>query len=376
VLFAGMVAAAPAAAKQNPQEQQLLSPMTNSPQTKTSLSQAYAGAFLIGAAIPGAQLNTAERDLLCRQFHAVTPENCMKPQPLHPEEKRYDFAAADALVKLARAHGLIVNGHTLVWHHQCPAWFFRDGDKPAPRRLVLRRLQAHVTTVAKHFAGQVASWDVVNEALADETDGYLRPSQWVTSIGDDFIAQAFLAARRADPRAELYYNDYGIEQPVKREKALRLIRDLQRQKVPLQGIGIQGHWELDKVPYQDIEDAILAFHNEGLAVAITELDLDVVPRAVAGADAARQESATADPYAGGLPPEIQQRLADQYARLFALFYKHRDKISRVTFWGLHDGRTWLNHWPSKRTNHPLLWDRQLQPKPALAAVLAVPGQQP
>lgn len=266
----------------------------------------------------------------------------------------------------------VLNGHTLVWHHQCPDWFFRDGDQPAGRALVLRRMRAHVTTVAKHFAGKVQSWDVVNEAIADG-DGYLRQSKWVTSIGEDFIAKAFLAARRADPKAELYYNDYGIERPAKREKALRLIRDLKKHKVPIQGIGIQGHWELDKVPFEAIEEAILAFHKEGLAVAITELDIDVVPRKYGGADVTSQQAADADPYPNGLPPEIQQRQADQYARLFALFLKHHDKISRVTFWGLHDGRTWLNSWPSKRTNHPLLWDRALRPKPAFSAVLAIPG---
>lgn len=334
-----------------------------------TLREAYADSFLVGAAIPGAGLDPAERQLLSSQFNAVTPENCMKPAPLHPAEERFDFAEADALVKMARANGLAVNAHTLVWHQQCPDWFFADGNRPASRELVLKRLRTHIATVAGHFAGQVKSWDVVNEAI-DDGKGYLRKSQWLDSLGEEFIAEAFLAARQADPQAELYYNDYGIERPPKRDKALRLVRDLKRRGIPIQGIGIQGHWQLGKVPLKEIEEAVVAFHNEGLQVMITELDIDVVPRQTAGAEAGSREQGRGDPFAQGLPPEAQQQLADQYAALFALFLKHRDKIDRVTFWGLHDGRSWLNGWPRRRTNHPLLWDRKLQPKPAFPAVMA------
>ena len=331
-----------------------------------------ADGFALGVAVPGAELNQAERQLLSRNFGTITPENCMKPAPVHPAEDRYDFAKADALVEMARANGLTVNGHTLVWHQQCPDWFFSDGDRPAGRERVLQRMRAHIAAVAGHFAGKVKSWDVVNEAI-DDQDDYLRKSKWLTCIGDDFIAEAFIAARKADPQAELYYNDYGIERPLKRGKTLRLIRDLKQRGVPIQGIGIQGHWQLDHIPFQAVEEAILAFHSEGLPVMITELDIDVVPRASAGAETGSKEEDGADPFAQGLPDDVQQRLAAQYAKLFELFSRHRDKVTRVTFWGLHDGRSWLNHWPSKRTNHPLLWDRSLQPKPALAAVLAVAG---
>lgn len=334
-----------------------------------SLKAAFGHRFAIGAAIPGANLRDAEKKLLFDQFTAVTPENCMKPQPLHPAEDRFNFAPADALVDLARAHGLAVNGHTLIWHRQCPDWFFDDGGKPAGRDLVLKRLRAHIAAVAGHFAGQVASWDVVNEAIDDGPD-YLRRSKWFKSTGEDFIAEAFIAARRADPKAELYYNDYGNERGAKRDKTLRLIRDLKRRGAPIDGVGIQGHWQLDQIPFKEIEEAIIAFHAEGVKVMITELDLDVVTRRTVGAEAGTRESGRNDPFANGLTPAIQQRLAEQYARLFTLFRRHQDKIARVTFWGLHDGRSWLNSWPRKRTNHPLLWDRALQPKPALEAVLA------
>jgi GH35 family endo-1,4-beta-xylanase/enterochelin esterase-like enzyme len=335
-----------------------------------SLQAACSNLFLVGAAIGGRPLREPERALLAGQFGAVTPENCMKPSAVHPAETAYRFAEADALVALAREHGLVVNGHTLVWHSQCPDWFFRDGDQPAGRELVLRRLRRHIAAVAGHFAGRMQSWDVVNEAL-DDGPGYLRRSRWLEALGKDFIAEAFIAARQADPEAILIYNDYGIELSPKREKALRLLRELKQRGAPVDAVGIQGHWQLDGIPFADIEAAILAFHDLGLRVMITELDVDVATRSTAGADVSARQAGGRDPFAAGLSPAVQRRLADQYAQLFALFVKHGDKIDRVTFWGLHDGRSWLNFWPYRRTNHPLLWDRAALPKPAWSSVVAV-----
>jgi endo-1,4-beta-xylanase len=325
--------------------------------------------FLIGTAVPPLNhYHPGELRLLTKHFATVTPENCMKPMFLQPEEGRFDFATADSLVDQARSRGLTVNGHTLVWHSQTPDWFFCDGDKPAGRELLLARMRAHISAVAGHFAGKVASWDVVNEAI-DDGGGDLRQSPWLTGIGPDFVAEAFIAAHKADPGAKLYYNDYGIETTGKMEKTLRLIRELKTRNAPIHGVGIQGHYQLDRIPFDQIAKAILAYHAEGLEVAITELDIDVATRSTDGADISQTESVGADRFANGLPDDVQTRLADQYAALFALYLKHRDKIKRVTFWGLHDGCSWLNHFPSERTNHPLLWDRKLQPKPAYFRVL-------
>jgi endo-1,4-beta-xylanase len=293
----------------------------------------------------------------------------MKADAIHPQEDRYDFRAADEAVNLAERDKLKVNGHTLVWHSQCPDWFFADSGKPATGDLVLKRMREHIHGVMAHYRGKVFSWDVVNEAIADD-QGYLRKSKWLDSIGEKFIGEAFIAARNADPAAELYYNDYNIEMPEKRAKALRLIRELKAQNVPIDGIGIQGHWILDNVPLKEIEDAIVAFHAEGLKVMITELDIDVVPRRSGANVSERGKAGGSDPYTKGCPPEVLKRQAEQYAALFAIFKKHADKVGRVTFWGLDDGRSWLNNWPSKRTNYPLLWSRDVQPKPALEAVLA------
>jgi len=346
----------------------LLSAAETAPVPVDSLKAAFGKRFAIGTAIPGTNLRDAEKTLLFKHFSTVTPENSLKPQPVHPEENRYEFGACDALMEMARSNGLTVNGHTLIWHSQCPNWFFTDNGKPAERELVLKRMREHIAGVAGHYAGKVASWDVVNEAIDDGRE-YLRKSKWLSSIGEDFIAEAFISARKADPKAELIYNDYGIEQGPKYEKALRLIRDLKKRNAPITGVGIQGHWILDRVPFKSIEEAIMAFHAEGLKISITELDIDVVPRKGFGADINTRENGTGDPYSDGLPPEVQKRLADQYAQLFALFLNHSDKMSRVTLWGLHDGRSWLNGFPRRRTNHPLLFDRQSKPKPALSAIM-------
>jgi len=335
------------------------------------LKDAYGKWFAVGVGLPGHGLTGAEEQLLANQFTNITPENCLKPAYVHPTESVFAFAAGDALVALAGKYHLKINGHALVWHAACPAWFFKDQDQPAARELVLARMRSHIAAVAGRYAGKIGSWDVVNEALSDQPGEYLRPSKWTATIGGDFIAEAFLAAHKADPQAELYYNDYSIEHLGKREKALRLIRELQARGVRLDGIGIQGHWEVGKVPFKQIEESIIAFHKAGVKVMITELDLDVVPRKGHGADVGQQEKGTDDPYAAGCPPKVLQRQAADYAALFRLFRKHAGKISRVTFWNLHDGRSWLNYWPRQRTNYPLLWDRQLLPKPAFDAVMAV-----
>lgn len=327
----------------------------------------------MGAALddvrPG-QLSDVEQALLCRHFDVLTPENSMKPALIQPSEGVFDFDLPDALMGFAKTHRLDVVGHCLVWHQQCPDWFFQDGDGPASRDLVLDRMRRHIEAVAGRYRGKILGWDVVNEAI-DDKSGELRPTPWVEYVGEDFIEHAFRFAQAADPQAELYYNDFNIEQPVKRDKTLRLLRRLQKAGVRLDGVGVQGHWILDQVPFDDIEAAIVAYHELGLKVMITELDIDVVDRPDCGADVSLHATYTVeqDIYRDGCPRDILDRQAEQYARLFELFYRHRDKIDRVSFWGLHDGRSWLNEWPGQRTNHPLLFDRDCRPKPAYRRVL-------
>lgn len=339
-----------------------------------SLRQAYAARFQIGCALGGKlpeALGARELELVRRHFDVITPENCMKPGPLQPEEGRYDFTTADAFMAFAEREGLRAVGHCLCWHQQSPAWFYSAG---MARGAALDQLQAHVHTMAGRYRGRMQGWDVVNEAILDRATSpaeYLRDTPALRAIGDDYIERAFVFAREADPAAELYYNDYNIELPDKCERTLRLLRALLDRGAPVDGVGIQGHWQLDKVPFDDITRAIDAYRELGLKVMITELDVDVVDRPDAGADISAQRAYVPPPdiYRDGCPEPVLARQAEQYARLFETF--SAGGVSRVTFWGLHDGGSWLNTWPGKRTNHPLLFDRSCQPKPAFDRVLQV-----
>jgi endo-1,4-beta-xylanase len=341
---------------------------------RAHLHEAFAPDFAVGVALGSmADFQADERELIRREFGVVTTENHLKPARVQPREGEFTFAEADAIVDFAGAHGLPVIGHTLVWHQATPEWFFLAGDLPATRELLLTRLRAHIHAVVGRYRGRVQGWDVVNEGIADEAAGYLRANRWWQIIGDDYIAQAFAFAHEADPAAELYFNDYGNEYPHKRERTVRLIRELQARGGRVDGIGMQLHLQLDRIPFAEIEHSLNAFGNLGVKVMITELDLDLVERRVWGADTARTEEPSRDNLGWAeAPPALLQRQAEQYARLFALLRRHAAVVDRVTFWNLHDGKSWLNHWPVRgRINHPLLFDRALQPKPAYHAVMVV-----
>lgn len=336
-----------------------------------SLRERFADAFEIGCALGGKltkDYTAAEVKLIEQHFTNITPENCMKPGPIHPEEKRYDFDLADWLVEFARGRWLNVTGHCLVWHQQCPDWIFMADGKPASRDLVLQRTREHIRTVFSRYRSALQGIDVVNEAI-DDGPGYIRRSKWTEHVGDDYVEMAFRYAAEFGEGVRLYYNDYNNELPEKREKTIRLVRDLKSKGLRVDAIGIQGHWMLDRVPMAELERAICDFAALDCDVMITELDLDVVRRETSGANTQAAESGQDDPYVQGCPDDVLQRQAQQYGELFRLFEKHQNKISRVAFWGLHDGRSWLNTWPRKRTNHPLLFDRQCKPKPAATAIL-------
>ncbi len=316
----------------------------------------------------------ADWPLLTAQFSMVTPENCMKPAALQPEAGRWRFDQADRFVDFARSKDLKVVGHCLVWakDDRTPPWFYLDGDKPASKEVLLARMKAYIDAVAGRYRGKIAMWDVVNEALADG-GGYLRESGWTRACGDEFIAKAFEYAHAADADALLIYNDYNNELDGKREQMLKLLADLRARRAPVHAIGLQGHYEIDRVPYAALEKTLLALRAAGIKAVVSELDIDVIPRSHWWADGGkrRAEIAKENPYAGGCPPEILARQAEQYAKLFALFRRYPDVIIRVSFWNLHDGQSWLNDFPWKRVNHPLLFDRQGQPKPAYHTVLQV-----
>lgn len=349
----------------------------NSP-GQPSLAQLFGEHFRVGAALNDDQVSGRDSvgEAIARHhFNAVTPENVLKWENVQPEPGRYDFAAADRFVRFAEEAGLFIVGHTLVWHSQTPAWVFEDGDGGlATREQLLERMRDHIFTVVGRYAGRVHAWDVVNEALNE--DGSLRDSPWRQIIGDDYLLHAFRWAHEADASAELYYNDYSLENAPKRQGAVRLARWLLEQGAPIHGIGTQLHVRIDWPTVAEVDSTLAALAATGLRVMVTELDIDVLPPAwdLRTADVAmRAEMADSlNPYPTALPARVQQELADRYAELFRVFLNHRDSLSRVTFWGVYDARSWLNTWPiAGRTNYPLLFDRHGKAKPAFDAVVRV-----
>ena len=341
---------------------------------QASLKDAFQGLFRVGAALNQRQFE--EKDpraagIVAAQFNTISPENVLKWEVIHPRVDGYNFAPADAYVAFGQKYKMFIVGHTLVWHSQVPRWVFQD-DKGAPltRDALLERMKEHITTVVTRYKGKIGGWDVVNEALNE--DGTLRKSPWLNIIGEDYLVKAFQYAHEADPNCELYYNDYSIENEAKRKGAVDLIRKLQAAGVKVSAMGLQGHDSLDWPTLQQQEDTITAFAALGVKIAITEFDVDVLPRAERGnsADVSATSTGGANPYVSGLPDDIQQALARRYADLFAIFVKHAKVMSRVTFWGVTDGDSWKNNFPVRgRTNYPLLFDRDGKPKPAFNAVI-------
>jgi endo-1,4-beta-xylanase len=337
-----------------------------------SLKQTFKNDFLVGTALSAPQIDgrdTGAARLVPQQFNAATPENIMKAEIIHPGWDKYNFDPADKLVEYAKKNGIQVTAHTLIWHSQTPA--FLRGIKDADS--IKQYFVNHINTVAGRYDGKVYSWDVVNEALNE--DGTLRNSVFLKNLGDDYIVEAFRLAQKAAPHTKLYYNDYNIEQPKKRAGAIAVIKKIQAAGVRIDGVGIQGHWHVDNVPMQEIELSLKEFSALGIQVAFTELDLSVLPNPRGRANSAdisqtAEYNAQINPYTKGLPDSMQQKLATSYANLFNLFLKYKDNISRVTFWGVNDGQSWLNGFPVPgRTNYPLLFDRQFSPKPAFYKVI-------
>lgn len=336
-----------------------------------SLKKLYKDDFQIGTALNNWQIeekDSVSKDLITQQFNVATPENIMKAEVVHPQWDKYDFTMADKLVEYASKNNIQINAHTLIWHSQMPAFARRIQNVDSFRTFFTN----HINTVASRYDGKVITWDVVNEALNE--DGTMRNSPFLQKLGPDFVTEAFRLAAAASPKSELYYNDYNNEQPAKRAGCIALIKKIQAAGVKINGVGIQGHWHLGRVPFKEIEESILEYSALGIKVAFTELDIEVLPRNFQGADISQrmQNDPSMNPYVNGLPDSVQQQLAKDYQTLFELFMKHRDKVERVTFWGVHDGQSWLNGWPVRgRTNYPLLFDRKGQPKPAFYAVVEV-----
>lgn len=336
---------------------------------QASLKESFKDHFYMGIAINRNQAtgsDTKAQAIIKDQFNSLSPENDLKWQMIHPNPGTYNFKFADAYVDFGVQNNMFVIGHTLVWHSQTPKWVFTDSEgKDLTRDALLKVMKEHITTVVTRYKGKIKGWDVVNEALND--DGTLRKSKWLTIIGEDFIEKAFEYAHLADPDAELYYNDYNLYKPAKRAGAIQLIERLRSKNIKVDGVGEQGHYSLNNPSLDDIEKTITDFVAKDLIVNFTELDVSVLPEKDENltADISNTEAYNAkyNPYTKGLPDNVLKKLAGRYEDIFKLLVKHSSKISRITFWGLTDGDTWLNNFPMRgRTNYPLLYDRNYKPK--------------
>lgn len=348
-----------------------------------ALKSTFADSFKMGVAVNQDIVtgqNTAAQSIIAKQFNTVTLENAMKAEVIYPQQGKVDFSGADAFIDFAKQNNMFTVGHTLVWHNQTPDWFFTNSkNEPNTPAEQLEQMRKHIELVAGRYKNKVDAWDVVNEVIAD--DGSYRPTVWVNRVGDGdtMVKAAFKYAQQYSPNTELYYNDFNAWRPEKRDGIIRMIKMLQKEGIRIDGIGIQAHWGLNFPKMQYIEQAIDAYAALGIKVMITELDIDVLPLTkegqITGTDMMKPQfqleefETYLDPYKNGLPSDVEAQLNARYKALFELFYAKRDKIDRVTFWGLHDGMSWKNDYPiPNRTNYPLLWNRNLTPKPIIKTI--------
>lgn len=329
------------------------------------LKDYYHKYFPVGVAVSPQSLKDAKQArLIVSQFNSITPENAMKMGPIHPEENRYNWREADSIVAFAQANGLKVRGHNLCWHEQTPKWMFTDKEgKLVSKAVLLQRLKSHIETVVGRYKGKIYAWDVVNEAIDDDSSKFLRNSLWYQICGEDFIFKAFEYAHAADPKAVLFYNDYNTERPEKRERVYRLLKKLVDVGIPVHGIGLQAHWSLFEPNQQDLINTIEKFASLGIKVQVTELDMSVYPW-----EKNSREKLAGEPDEFTADKELAQ--VKQYAMVFNVFRKYRKVITGVTFWNISDQHSWLDEYPVKgRKNYPLLFDQNLKPKKAYSEVI-------
>jgi endo-1,4-beta-xylanase len=347
---------------------------SNEQESQISLSDAYKNNFFIGAAISEDQIlekDNRSLSIVRNQYNTITPENAMKWMFLQPSPNKFEFELADKYVEFGLNNKMHIVGHTLVWHSQLADFMNEVTDKT----IMSNYVNNHINTIVKRYEGKIDTWDVVNEALNE--DGTLRESIFLKTLGENYIIDAFKLAEKVDPDAELAYNDYNLCSPKKREGAIRLIKNLQRENAKINAVGIQAHWQLNTPSIDEIEKSIIAFEDLGVKVMFTELDISVLPNPweVVGAGVEQNfdqfiGDPKMNPYPEILPDYMLQKQAKRYEDIFKLFLKHEDKISRVTFWGVTDKTSWLNDWPIKgRTNYPLLFDRSYQSKEAYQSIL-------
>jgi endo-1,4-beta-xylanase len=330
----------------------------STPDNGKGLKDYYKKYFPIGVSVMPSNLKGDESELILQQFNSLTPENSMKMGPIHPEENRYYWNDADSIVAFAQRNGLKIRGHALSWHNQTPQWLFKDSaDNTVTKEILLRRLKEHITSVVSRYKGKIYAWDVVNEAISDKPDEFLRPSLWYQICGEEYIAKAFEYAHAADPHAILFYNDYNEINATKREKIYKLVKGLKDAGVPIGGVGLQGHWAINEPSKEQLDSTLKRFSDLGVKIQITELDISVYPKEHNARERKPGDADTA------FTSEKEDKQIEEYKICFELFRKYRNVISGITFWNISDRHSWLDNFPVRgRKDHPLLFDKDLKPK--------------
>jgi endo-1,4-beta-xylanase len=350
--------------------------LVSEPSNKLSLGAHFKDLFYLGAAINENTilgLDPKSATIVNSEFNTITPENSLKWMFIQPKPNKFNFKAADKYVEMGLKNNMYIVGHALVWHAQL-ADFMQNIDNSAEAR---KHVDNHINRLVSRYKGKIDAWDVVNEAF--EEDGSLRASVFYKNMGENYIEEVFRITEKADPDADLIYNDYNLYKPEKRAAVLKMVKNFKSNGTKINGVGVQAHWDLKSPSLEEIEQIILDIHAEGVSVSFTELDISVLPNPweMVGAEVTQNFSKfegdpKMNPYPNGLPDAVQEKLAKRYQDIFNLFVKHSDKINRVTFWGVMDKHSWLNDWPIKgRTNYPLLFDRDYQPKVAYERLLGV-----
>ncbi len=328
------------------------------------LKDTYQGYFDVGVSINSRNLTENQQKLILDNFCSITCENEMKPGEVHPQEGVWTWERADAIANFCRKHNIKMRGHCLVWHSQFCDWMFTDAKgKEVTKEVFYKRLREHIHTVVNRYKDIVYCWDVVNEAMADGNGrewGNRRPSDYRQSrlynlCGDEFIAKAFEYAREADPNALLFYNDYNAADPAKRDRIFNMVKKMQDAGVPIDGIGMQGHYNIYGPSMDDVEAAIKKYSTIVKHIHITELDIRANEEMGGQLQFSREGVQISN--------HVKAMHTDQYTRLFRVLRKHKDVVKVVTFWNLSDKDSWVG-----TRNYPLLIDSDLKYKPVYYAV--------
>lgn len=327
----------------------LLVSCSSTPLWAQGLKDAYKDYFMVGVAVNQRNVTNASQSALVKQeFNSMTAENDMKPEPTEPREGEFNWTSADRIANFARQNGIKLRGHCLMWHSQIGKWMYEDNPT---KEVFFKRMRNHIHTIVNRYKDVIYCWDVVNEAITDDrnaADPY-RQSPLYKIAGDEFIAKAFEYAREADPKALLFYNDYNECDPVKSKRIFEMVKKMKAAGVPIDGIGMQGHYNIYGPSEKEVDDAIKLYKQVVNHIHVTELDIRINEEMGGQLRFSREGQTVSD--------SIKQHLADQYARVFRVFRNHKDVVKCVTFWNLSDRDSWLG-----ARNYPLPFDTEYKPK--------------